>query len=74
MGLSLPELRKISFSKPPLPEQVAIAKVLSDMDSEIAVLQARLTRTRQLKQGMKQALLTGKIRLMSPSAGMTKSC
>ena len=44
------------------------------MDSEIAVLQARLTRTRQLKQGMKQALLTGKIRLMSPSAGMTKSC
>ena len=44
-------------------EQVAIATVLSDMDSEIADLEVRLAKTRDLKQGMMQALLTGRIRL-----------
>jgi len=45
-------------------EQTAIAAVLSDMDAEIAVLEARLTKARQLKQGMMQELLTGRIRLV----------
>jgi len=49
---------------PPLPEQVAIASVLSDMDAEIAALEAKLAKAHQIKQGMLQVLLTGKIRLV----------
>ena len=64
MGLSLGELRSISFSKPPLPEQTAIATILSDMDAEITALETKLTKARQLKQGMMQELLTGRIRLV----------
>ena len=48
---------------PTLAEQKAIAKVLGDMDEEIAALEAELAKTRQLKQGMMQKLLTGKTRL-----------
>ena len=51
-------------SYPPLPEQTAIATILSDMDTEITALEAKLTKTRQLKQGMMQELLTGRIRLV----------
>ena len=49
---------------PTLAEQKAIAKVLGDMDEEIAALEAELAKTRQLKQGMMQELLTGKTRLV----------
>ena len=45
-------------------EQTAIAEVLSDMDAEIAALEQRRDKTRDLKQGMMQALLTGKTRLV----------
>lgn len=45
-------------------EQTAIAAILSDMDKEIQALQQRLDKTRQLKQGMMQELLTGKTRLI----------
>ena len=44
-------------------EQTAIAQLLSDMDAEIEALEGRLKKTQALKQGMMQALLTGKIRL-----------
>lgn len=44
-------------------EQAAIVRVLSDMDDEITALEARLEKTRALKQGMMQALLTGRVRL-----------
>lgn len=44
-------------------EQRAIVRVLSDMDAEITALEARLEKTRALKQGMMQALLTGRVRL-----------
>ncbi len=47
----------------PLPEQTAIAEVLSDMDAEIVALEKRLEKTRALKQGMMQELLTGRTRL-----------
>lgn len=50
---------------PTKPEQTAIATILSDMDEEIQALEQRLTKTRQIKQGMMQVLLTGKIRLKS---------
>lgn len=44
-------------------EQKAIATILSDMDSEIQTLEQRLAKTRQIKQGMMQELLTGRTRL-----------
>ena len=44
-------------------EQTAIAQLLSDMDAEIEALECRLKKTQSLKQGMMQALLSGKIRL-----------
>ena len=45
-------------------EQKAIADILSDMDDEIEKLEQKLAKTRLLKQGMMQQLLTGKIRLV----------
>jgi restriction endonuclease S subunit len=45
-------------------EQTAIAEVLSDMDAEIEALETKLTKARQVKQGMMQKLLTGRIRLV----------
>jgi len=45
-------------------EQTAITTVLSDMDAEIAAMVARRDKTRALKQGMMQELLTGRIRLV----------
>ena len=50
---------------PPLPEQIAIAAVLSDMDAELVALEQRRTKTRALKQAMMQELLTGRIRLIA---------
>ena len=50
---------------PSLPEQRAIAKVLSDIDSEISALEQRRDKTKALKQAMMQELLTGKTRLKS---------
>lgn len=49
---------------PILDEQRAIAAVFSDMDAEIEALEARREKTRTLKQGMMQELLTGRIRLL----------
>ena len=46
-------------------EQVDIAAVLSDMDAELAALEARRDKTRDLKQAMMQELLTGKTRLVA---------
>jgi hypothetical protein len=43
-------------------EQSAIAAVLSDMDAELAALEARRDKTRALKQAMMQELLTGRVR------------
>jgi type I restriction enzyme S subunit len=57
-------LRKCPVLLAPLPEQTAIANVLSDMDSEIEALESKLTKTKQLKQGMMSELLTGRIRLV----------
>ena len=51
---------------PAVREQAAIATVLSDMDAEIAALEARHEKTWDLKQAMMQELLTGKTRLVQP--------
>lgn len=45
-------------------EQLAIAEVLSDMDAELTALEIQRAKTTQLKQGMMQELLTGRIRLV----------
>lgn len=45
-------------------EQKALASIFDTMDSEIESLEQKLAKTRQVKQGMMQQLLTGKIRLM----------
>ncbi len=47
-----------------LEEQIAISTILSDMDGEIETLEKKLSKLRQVKQGMMQQLLTGKIRLV----------
>ena len=47
-----------------LPEQTAVAEVLSDMDAELAALEQKRDKSRLLKQGMMQELLTGKTRLI----------
>jgi type I restriction enzyme, S subunit len=57
-------LKEREFLVPTVPEQTAIATVLSDLDAEIAALEARLAKARLLKQGMMQELLTGRIRLV----------
>ena len=44
-------------------EQMAIAKVLDDIQAEITALEARLEKARAIKQGMMQSLLTGRVRL-----------
>lgn len=54
----------LSFPLPAHAEQTAIATILSDMDAEIAALEAKLAKARQVKQGMMQELLTGKTRLL----------
>lgn len=63
-GISKTNIGKITISVPPVEEQTAIATLLSDMDTELAALEAKLVKARQLKQGMMQELLTGRIRLV----------
>lgn len=58
-------VKQLPISLPPTPaEQTAIAAALSDMDAELAALEARRDKTRALKQAMMQELLTGKTRLV----------
>ena len=56
-------IESLKFHFPENCEQTAIAAVLSDMDAEITALEARRDKTKLLKQGMMQELLTGRIRL-----------
>ena len=57
-------LNKILVDLPPKNEQKIIADVILSMDLEIESLENRLQKARQLKQGMMQDLLTGKVRLV----------
>jgi type I restriction enzyme S subunit len=57
-------LGRIKIKLPRIEEQTAIATVLSDLDAELAALETKLAKARQLKQGMMQELLTGRIRLV----------
>lgn len=62
--IGMSEFKKSIMLMPPKTEQTAIATILADMDAEIQALQQRLEKTRDIKQGMMQQLLTGKVRLV----------
>lgn len=62
--LTAPQISKYEVLCPTFPEQQAIATILSNMDAEIAALEQKRDKTRLLKQGMMQELLTGRIRLV----------
>ncbi|MBC2382803.1 restriction endonuclease subunit S [Pseudomonas carnis] len=61
-SINTTELKGVELLVPPLPEQAAIATILSDMDSELATLKTRVDKARHLKQAAMQVLLTGRIR------------
>jgi len=63
-SLNASTIESIEVTMPTLDEQTAIATILSDMDAELVALEARRDKTRALKQGMMQELLTGRIRLV----------
>ena len=63
-GISKTNIAKLTMPVPKVPEQTAIAEVLSDMDAKLAALEQRRDKTRALKQAMMQELLTGRIRLI----------
>jgi len=63
-GVSKSNIAKIMLPVPSVAEQAAIATILSDMEAEIAALEAKLAKARQIKQGMMQELLTGRMRLV----------
>lgn len=60
-------VKNFEVQLPSIEEQTAIVAILSTLDSDIAALQSQLVKARQIKQGMAQELLTGRIRLVSPA-------
>ena len=58
------DIESATFLVPDREEQNAIASVLSDIDGEITALEQRQNKTRAIKQGMMQHLLTGRVRLV----------
>lgn len=68
VGTKVSSVSKASIAQtklvvPKYEEQQAISYILADMDDEITELEQKLAKYRQVKQGMMQQLLTGKIRL-----------
>ena len=57
------ELSEYKFLLPEIEEQKRITSILTDMDSEIAILEEKLSKYQKVKQGMMEELLTGKVRL-----------
>jgi type I restriction enzyme S subunit len=60
-------IASVEIRLPGVREQSAIATVLSDIDGDIAALERRCCKTRAIKQGMMQQLLTGRVRLVDPA-------
>ena len=58
------DMKKFKFALPSVSEQIAISTLLSEMDAELTTLESRLAKTRDLRQGMMQELLTGRTRLV----------
>lgn len=69
-SLNSSTIENIEISCPSIKEQTAIATILSDMDAEITKLEQKRDKVREIKEGMMQELLTGKVRLVeAESAG-----
>jgi len=62
--INMGEIGAVPIPLPLLTEQTAIASILSDMDAELVALEQRRDKTRAIKLGMMQELLTGKTRLL----------
>lgn len=58
------EFQNLEIKVPSLSEQDRIATILSDMNAELETLENQLAKARQIKQGMMQELLTGRVRLV----------
>ena len=64
-GLNLTIIKNLEVGMPKdRAEQTRIATILTDMDAEIDVLETKLSKYKEIKQGMMQNLLTGQIRLI----------
>jgi len=61
-------IASVEMALPDVSEQRAIADTLADMDTEIEALEHRRDKARQIKQGMMQQLLTGRVRLVASEA------
>ncbi|MCR6625830.1 MAG: restriction endonuclease subunit S [Pseudoxanthomonas sp.] len=64
LATNMSHIASAEVKLPSAKEQVAITEVLADMGAEVSALEAQRSKTAQLKQGMMQALLTGRIRLV----------
>jgi len=62
-SLNASTIENIFVSLPKFKEQMHISEILSDLDSDLSLIKQKLTKTKALKQGMMQELLTGHIRL-----------
>ena len=62
-------MQNFEICLPAIREQRAIASVFSDMDAEIVALEQRRDKTRAIKEGMMQQLLTGRVRLSESRIG-----
>jgi len=72
--ITLPQFRSMCVGVPQsIAEQHAIAQILSDMDAEIDALERRREKAKQIKQGMMQQLLTGRIRLVKPQTSAPRT-
>ena len=69
-GISKSNIPKLTLTFPSVPEQTAIASVLTEIDLELAALAQRRAKTRALKQAMMQELLTGRTRLLGTLPGI----
>lgn len=63
-NLNVNVVREFPIPIPQIEEQISIAKKLCDMDKEIEYLEIKLSKSKRIKKGMMQQLLTGKIRLI----------
>jgi type I restriction enzyme S subunit len=63
-NIGMRDIERLVLFLPKKKEQQAIADVLSDIDGELATLETKLAKARNIKQGMMQELLTGRIRLI----------
>ncbi len=72
-AVSKKQIADVDLALPSVEEQHAIATVLSDLDAEMTALERRLDKTKQIKQGMMQMLLTGRVRLVEPEKAEANS-